>query len=274
MGLIDTAEGMQYLHTLNLVHRDLKAGNLLVSDTMVVCVTDFGVSKMMTQEMSKAAGTPMYMSPEIIEGKTYSFSADTYSFAFVVWELFARKLPYGDMIPWEITKQVCDDGLRPEPLDDPIDLLCNRCWDQDPNKRPTFAMILHYLKEIQQALRDKGESAFAAACIAKRSILDEFVANAIDSTPRINSKLKRISGFSDMDGASGSFAASLKVSPKHLLTASPSAETPTSPPAGSGGSSSSSQSKSILNMLPLTRGRKSFAERRSHEDAVNGGGNS
>lgn len=51
--LIDTAAGMNYLHSLNILHRDLKAGNCLISDTMTVCVTDFGVSKMMTQEMSK-----------------------------------------------------------------------------------------------------------------------------------------------------------------------------------------------------------------------------
>ncbi len=113
---------------------------------MVVCVTDFGVSKMMTQEMSKAAGTPMYMSPEIINGGAYSFSADTYSFAFIVWELFARKLPYGDMIPWEITKGVCESGLRPEPLNDPIDVLTDRCWAQAPQKRPSFAAILEWYR--------------------------------------------------------------------------------------------------------------------------------
>ncbi len=71
-------------------HSHLSRPCSLISDDWAVCVTDFGVSKMMTQEMSKAAGTPMYMSPEILNGKPYSLAADTYSFAFIVWELVAR----------------------------------------------------------------------------------------------------------------------------------------------------------------------------------------
>ena len=264
--LIDTAAGMQYLHTLNILHRDLKAGNLLVSDNMVVCVTDFGVSKMMTQEMTKAAGTPMYMSPEILEGRPYMFSADTYSFGFVIWELLARKLPYGEMIPWEITKKVVEEELRPEPLNHALDALTNVCWAQNPNLRPNFTMILHYLKEIQSAHRMGGDIAFKEACVQHFSILTVFEANSIPVTPRIVSvnKARADSGYG---GTSMATASEMRHSASAMLGGGGGGNSTLDEPSGSETSGATS-SKFILNMLPLTRGRKSYSERKSNSSLM------
>ncbi len=248
--LIDTAAGMLYLHSLNIIHRDLKAGNCLISDSMVVCVTDFGVSKMMTQEMSKAAGTPMYMSPEIINGGAYSFSADTYSFAFIVWELFARKLPYGDMIPWEITRGVCENGMRPDPLNDPIDALTSRCWAQQPQKRPSFGVILDYLRELQSSLRLNGEPCFAEACQSNLPILDMVVEKPVSPVSKFTEKVRRLTGALP--------AASTQSAPGNLSGAtSPSNKSPqqsTDDPLSPGTSS-----KSILNLLPVRKSNNSTA---------------
>ncbi len=209
---------------------------------MVVCVTDFGVSKMMTQEMSKAAGTPMYMSPEILNGGAYSFSADTYSFAFIVWEIFSRKLPYGEMIPWEITKHVVESAMRPEPLNDPMDVLTNRCWAQDPQQRPSFSAILAYLKALQSSLRLNGQAAFAEACMSQIGLLDKPVDLPVSPSP-IDVDVSRALG--------GSF---LGVAPQTKQAFSPREQQPSS-------------SKSILSLLPLRKTgdvqnpRKSFGEK-------------
>ncbi len=243
---------------------------------MVVCVTDFGVSKMMTQEMSKAAGTPMYMSPEIINGGAYSFSADTYSFAFIVWELFARKLPYGDMIPWEITKGVCESGLRPEPLNDPIDVLTDRCWAQAPQKRPTFAAILEYLKTLQSNLRLNGEAAFAEACRSKLMMLDVEDKPPVTPGSKFTDKVRRLTGTASMGAAMGtpppahaspasSSAGSLPLSvPKSPSQSSDLGEHPLSPGLSS---------KTILNLLPVRKTSPGSAEqRKSDRDRTNSTG--
>jgi serine/threonine protein kinase len=191
---------------------------------------------MMTQEMSKAAGTPMYMSPEILNGGAYSFSADTYSFAFIVWEIFSRKLPYGDMIPWEITKHVVESAMRPEPLNDPMDVLSVRCWAQDPQKRPSFFGILAYLKALQSCVRLNGPSAFAEACTSQLFLLDK----------------------TSEDSGSRSPGGGMLSAPKSSFSST----SPRVEPA-----SQQTSSKSILNLLPLRKtgesplGRKSFGEK-------------
>lgn len=78
-----------------LFYSKRKSGNLLVDDNWRVSVVDFGISRMIDLSMSKKnIGTPIYSAPEVLCGKPYSFSADVYSFSFVIWELLSRQVPY------------------------------------------------------------------------------------------------------------------------------------------------------------------------------------
>ncbi len=72
-----------------------KSGNLLVDDNWRIAVVDFGISRMIDLSMSKKnIGTAIYSAPEVLCGKPYSFSADVFSFSFVIWELLSRQVPY------------------------------------------------------------------------------------------------------------------------------------------------------------------------------------
>ena len=141
--------GMKYLHMLGLIHRDLKNGNLLVSDNWTAKVADFGLSRMTDNKMTRGVGTPIYTAPETLRGNEYSQKADVYSFAFVMWELFTREVPFGDIPPFEAVLRASEQNLRPPiPPNCVVEGLISSCWDKDPDSRPTFAEIVNVLREL------------------------------------------------------------------------------------------------------------------------------
>lgn len=73
---------MKYLHSLGLIHRDLKSGNLLVTDDWHAKVADFGLSRMADKMMTRGVGTPIYTAPEALASSNYTFKADVYRLLF------------------------------------------------------------------------------------------------------------------------------------------------------------------------------------------------
>lgn len=92
------------------------------------------------------------MAPEVIESKNYSSKVDVYSYGIIIWEISARRTPYGDMTQQQIGFYVTVKKGRPDKSlissDTPQALikLMEQCWDDDPNNRPTFEQIIDYLK--------------------------------------------------------------------------------------------------------------------------------
>ena len=89
---IDIATGMNYLHKLGVIHRDLKLGNIVLDKYDRAKITDFGISvvKSATQTSVKLdeCGTPQYMAPESFGlVPMFSTKSDVYAFAIVLWEL-------------------------------------------------------------------------------------------------------------------------------------------------------------------------------------------
>lgn len=161
--LRDSARGMDFLHKRGIVHRDMKAANLLIDEHNVVKVCDFGVARLKptsintsekssySAEMTAETGTYRWMSPEMLEHKPYDHKADVYSFGITMWEVLTGDIPYAGLTPLQAAIGVVQRGLRPETPSYVPDLLTDlmqRCWHKDARERPEFSEILNTLENM------------------------------------------------------------------------------------------------------------------------------
>ncbi|XP_023759386.1 serine/threonine-protein kinase STY46 isoform X1 [Lactuca sativa] len=159
---IDVCKGMEYLHSSNIIHRDLKTANLLMDTQNVVKVADFGVARFLSQGgvMTAETGTYRWMAPEVINHQQYDEKADVFSFAIVLWELVTGKVPYEKMTPLQAALGV-RQGVRPDvPRDTHPELkeLMQRCWDFDPRNRLSFSQIRLQLEGLLLEIQDEAKT--------------------------------------------------------------------------------------------------------------------
>src|ERR1051325_8182700 len=150
--LYGAAESLSILHECNLVHGDFHSGNLLLSDDITVFISDFGLSKPADKatKSKEIYGVLPYIAPEVLRGKPYTKAADVYSFGIVMWEMTSG-IPAFNNVPhdFDLSLRICE-GLRPEIIEGTeveYAELMKRCWDFDPDKRPTAEKLYEYFKE-------------------------------------------------------------------------------------------------------------------------------
>ena len=145
----EIAQGMAFLHRLDIIHRDLKSENVLLAgkDTAKLC--DFGTARYFPRPDSEEErkGTYRWMAPEMIEKYTADKHSDVYSFSMVMWELMAHKIPFHDIDDEREAASRALDNERPE-LDDAwpqyIRTLIAMCWNHHPHCRPSFDDIVRF----------------------------------------------------------------------------------------------------------------------------------
>ncbi|CAN4094568.1 unnamed protein product [Withania somnifera] len=117
---LHVARGMEYVHGLNLIHRDLKSDNLLIAADKSIKIADFGVARieMLTEGMTPETGTYRWMAPEMIQHRPYTQKVDVYSFGIVLWELITGMLPFQNMTAVQSAFAVVNKGIRPTIPDD------------------------------------------------------------------------------------------------------------------------------------------------------------
>jgi len=157
---IDAASGMNYLHTQNIIHRDLSGRNLLVDTDMKVKVGDFGMSKVLVDVdfyKSNDHKIPIkWSAPEVLEFRKYSQASDSWSMGVVLYEIITRgRAPYAGMSNNEVVTAVVEEDYRlpkPKGCPDEIYLLMTWCWKKNPIDRPSFKQIVESLRSYLQVL--------------------------------------------------------------------------------------------------------------------------
>eukprot|EP00186_Timspurckia_oligopyrenoides_P000180 CAMPEP_0182445108 /NCGR_PEP_ID=MMETSP1172-20130603/3349_1 /TAXON_ID=708627 /ORGANISM="Timspurckia oligopyrenoides, Strain CCMP3278" /LENGTH=1157 /DNA_ID=CAMNT_0024640817 /DNA_START=148 /DNA_END=3621 /DNA_ORIENTATION=+ len=157
--VLDIVRGMAYIHASDLLHRDLKSSNLLLDGSFNVKIGDFGLVHFLDSNDNSLsgggpvghAGTYQYMAPEVIANDAATEKSDVYSFAILLWEIMARKLPYLGMDPQMVAQNVLSNHLRPPIMPffpQPMAVLMNACWHYEPSKRPSFVDIEAIVKKL------------------------------------------------------------------------------------------------------------------------------
>ncbi|XP_059666718.1 uncharacterized protein LOC132312386 [Cornus florida] len=159
---MDAAFGMEYLHSKNIVHFDLKCDNLLVNlkdPSRPICkVADFGLSKIKRNTLVSGGvrGTLPWMAPELLNGSSNKVSekVDVFSFGIVLWEILTGEEPYANMHYGAIIGGIVSNTLRPS-IPSFCDIewrtLMEQCWAPNPAARPSFTEIASRLRVMSSA---------------------------------------------------------------------------------------------------------------------------
>ena len=150
-------EGLYYLHENGIAHRDIKGANVLMTNTAVMKLADFGASKRFDTEsiVSGLKGTPHWMAPEVIKGTQMTtgwLKADVWSIGCTVVEMLTGKIPYY-MYENPMTAMYHIASGESPPLigievSEVVKSFVRTCCSADPNLRPPISALLLSLIHI------------------------------------------------------------------------------------------------------------------------------
>ena len=161
---IQVASALRFLHSINIIYRDLKAGNILLwslsPDHLINCkLTDFSIAVYTDPAGTKGLhGTKGFIAPEVShvnharEHSVYDHQADIFSFGMFLYQLVARRHPFHSLKPFKIEATI-GEGKRPQLEDISVaeiglyymSRIMKLCWTGNPSRRPTSQHIIEWL---------------------------------------------------------------------------------------------------------------------------------
>ena len=153
--IVDISSAMKTVHSVGIIHRDLKLENILLDENNKIKVSDFGLCTLMTvdnesKSRTQMTGTLKYMAPELLQERSdYNEKVDIYSFGVVVYLILTKgefpKIGFADVIAGK-------KADIPSTISEFSKSLINKCWSYKASDRPSFAEICDILKGNESKL--------------------------------------------------------------------------------------------------------------------------
>jgi serine/threonine protein kinase len=253
---MEIARGMHFLSEKNIMHRDLKSPNILLTTTdapgslsaarrgkkksyslggakvaLTAKICDFGLSHKNQGDLNTGdtKGTFRWMAPEVIKEELITFKCDVYSYGIVLWELLTREIPFSDMPLVQVVWAVAQCNERPElPSTFPTGFhdLVEQCWQHDPEHRPSWWDVITHLQtcdlDLDGPVYKSSEPTPAMDSVAaeqvEQQLEDAEDARVVQAGKSVNYKSVRSSGRTTSSASAAAAAASiLSAGPDGLL---------------------------------------------------------
>ncbi len=160
---LEVARGLAHAHGHGVLHRDLKPGNVFLTEGGRVKLLDFGLAHLLGTRGLPGAGTPAYMAPEQLRGEAVDARTDVFALGATIFEMLAGRSPF----PVRDGRSTALDPEPPRALPEgtprPLASLVERCLSGGPAERPASGQaVVEELLAIQRALDREGQAGHAA----------------------------------------------------------------------------------------------------------------
>jgi serine/threonine protein kinase len=202
---LDIATAMEYLHSRNIIFRDIKPENIGFLKNGVVQLFDFGLAKELIPETNKRTdgnykltgntGSLRYMAPEIARREPYNLSADAYSFAILLWEMITLEVPYHNYNQAMHSSLVVYGTERP-PIDQKwsssIKELLAKSFSPKALDRPTFSTTTEILREEIDSNTKMNTDSSSMSGLSTHSQLKVSEDDKQDNAPSLDRNLSKL----------------------------------------------------------------------------------